>query len=163
MITADQLRLLMAYDQKSGVMTWLVRTSNRVKIGDVVGSSHVQGYREVGVNGRSYLLHRLVWLHVHGSWPSSHIDHVNGDRTDNRIMNLREATRSQNLSNRRATRLNTSGYKGVTWERRRKKWQAQITVRRKLKFLGYFDCVKKAHDAYWKAAQELHGEFANFG
>src|SRR6185369_10895033 len=99
-----------------------------------------QGYWRIFIYGKAYLGHRLVWLYVYGEWPRGDIDHVNRTRSDNRLCNLRVATRSQNLGNMGRRPVNTSGYKGVTWHKRAEKWLAQISVNRKNIYLGLFNC-----------------------
>ena len=100
---------------------------------------------------------------MHGSFPEDMIDHINGSKGDNRIENLRQATRSQNLANQKINSVNTSGLKGVSWRKDRNKWHTQIRVSGKLKHLGYYIDKHEAHVAYCKAADKYHGEFANYG
>lgn len=139
--------------------SWNARFSGRPAF-SVTGQG---GYLYGSILGARYLAHRVAWgLHT-GSWPINCIDHVNGDPSDNRIGNLREATHSQNQHNRVAYKNNTSGYKGVSWNKGACKWQASIRLRGKLRNLGMFNCPKEAHAAYCRAAKELHGEFANGG
>lgn len=118
------------------------------------------GYRNVHFQGRLCLEHRVIWFLYYGVWPKSEIDHINGDRGDNRITNLRLATRSENGQNRKMPANNSSGHKGVTWVRSRKMWQAAINTGHKPKFLGRFATREEAAAAYDKAALEHHGEFA---
>jgi hypothetical protein len=113
--------------------------------------------------GAVYLGHRLVWLYHNGCWPSKFLDHIDGDRENNRIENLREASRTDNNRNVSRQRNNTSGFKGVSLMKRDNVWIAQITVNRKNYYLGRFSTPEEAYAAYCKAAKELHGEFANTG
>ena len=117
----------------------------------------------IKINGRMYMGHRLAWLFVNGGWPENHIDHINEIKNDNRISNLREATSSQNQRNRGAQKNNTSGFKGVSFFKRNGKWKSTICVNSNKKHLGYFDNPEEAHQAYCKASDKYHGEFANFG
>ena len=98
-----------------------------------------------------------------GKWPENDIDHINVARGDNRFSNLREATRSENLRNRGAQKNNTSGFKGVSWQKSSRKWDARINIHGKVVHLGYFDDPEDAYQAYCQAAKELHGEFYNIG
>ena len=120
------------------------------------------GYLQIGINGNLYYAHRLVFLMHHSCLPEQ-VDHIDGNRANNAIENLRPATPSQNQYNVKKQKNNTSGYKGVTWYKKTGKWKAQIGINGKKKNLGYFDCPKKAYEVYCQAANELHKEFANFG
>lgn len=163
MITAEEIRARLDYDPETGVFTYKYAVARCIKVGFVAGAIDTSGHRQIKVFGRGYSAHRLAWLYVHGEWPALHIDHINGVKDDNRIANLRLATRSQNLHNRKNLRNNTSGYKGVSWNRTLKKYQAYIGCNGKIKHLGFFEKAKDAHDAYCVAALRLHGEFANPG
>lgn len=112
---------------------------------------------EIGINGRSYLAHRLAWLFVHGQWPDAEIDHKNGDRTDNRLCNLRCVTRQHNLMNQRRPRSNnTTGYLGVCVDRERGAFQARVQVSGRAHHLGRFDTPEAAHAAYVAAKRRMH-------
>lgn len=91
------------------------------------------------------------------------VDHIDGDGLNNRRNNLRPATNAQNVRNSRKRTTNTSGFKGVSWNKEHRKWRAEIMARGKKKFLGLFNTAEEAHKAYCEAAEQLHGEFANFG
>ena len=154
----QELREVVDYDQGAGIFRWKQhRCSNLV--GQICGNLHHTGYTRISIKKKSYLAHRLAWFYVHGVWPSE-IDHRNGRKSDNRIANLRSATRNKNLANKPKHPLNTSGYKGVIWEKRRRKWMAIISVNGKQKYLGLFDDPKVAHGAYCAAAVQAFGEFA---
>ena len=160
MITPERLRELLRYEPQTGLFWWLIRTSNRVNMGKPAGSFDRYGYRCIRIDRRDYRAHRLAWLHVYGAWPSDCLDHINGERSDNRIGNLREATNSENQHNRGKSSNNTSGFKGVTWHASESKWQAQIGINGKIKYLGKFTCKHAAHAAYCDAATQHHKEFA---
>ena len=135
---------------------WKVDKGVKVKAGDRAGSLSGTGYIHVEVDLHTYMGHRLAWFYVHGEWPREHIDHINGESSDNRIANLREATRFQNHQNRKKAISNTSGYTGVTWNKQRSKWTAQISVNKQQIHLGYFAEVEDAAAARVKAKAELH-------
>lgn len=156
MLTSERLRELLDYDPETGVFTWRVNASSRAQVGSVAGSPKAKGYRGIRVEGRSYYEHRLAWLHIHGEWPASHMDHINGVRDDNRLVNLREATATENQQNRIADKRNTSGVLGVSWCSRDGKWLAQIRLDGKRKYLGRFDTVEEAGAAYAEAKKQLH-------
>jgi hypothetical protein len=94
-LTAERLREILGYDPETGLFTRLVRTG-RIRAGEVAGTAHSRGYRSIVIDGRVYLSHRLAWLYVHGEWPPEQIDHINRNRADNRLVNLRAAKQSQN-------------------------------------------------------------------
>jgi hypothetical protein len=100
---------------------------------------------------------------THGVWPAAEIDHVNGVSSDNRLVNLREATAAENRCNRGATVNNRTGFKGVSWHKRCRKYQARIKVRGKDTYLGLFTSPEEAHAAYQSAVYDFHGAFANPG
>ena len=160
-MTQDELKEILDYDPETGIFRWKVSKNQHAKIGEVAGTLHPSGYRYVKINEKPYPEHRLAWLYVYGKWPEDMIDHINGFKDDNRIENLREATRSENFCNRTKYNNNTSGIKGVCWHKISKKWQARIRINNKNKHLGLFDSPEEAYEAYCKAAKELHGEFAN--
>lgn len=118
-------------------------------------------YFRVRVNGIIYYTHRIVYFFAFGVDPGKlHIDHIDGNGQNNDPANLRLATNSENMRNQGATKINTSGFKGVSWHKRDKKWHPQIKLHGKKHHLGYYDTLEEAHAAYVRAAEELHGEFA---
>jgi len=125
------------------------------KAGTIDGS----GYWQTGIKGRYFKNHRLIFLMHHGYLPNV-IDHIDGNKTNNKIENLREATRSQNNCNTKISSKNTSGIKGVSWVEKFKKWRARIYVEKKMYHLGYFEDFEDAVKASKKARQELHKNFA---
>ncbi len=160
MITAEELRNVLSYDPETGVFVWLVR-SGRCGAGSVAGSikkRRSSAHVRIHVFGTQYYAHRLAWLYMTGKWPELKIDHVNNDGTDNRFINLRLATSSQNGGNSRKPNTNTSGIKGVRFEDG--KWRAQLCVEGMRLHIGLFNCPTAAHIAYCKAAKEYFGEFA---
>lgn len=125
-------------------------------------SISTQGYVEAKIFGKSVLLHRLIAEKI-GLDTKNCIDHINGNKKDCRRCNLRAASYCQNLWNSTKKSTNTSGYKGVSLNKRRNKWSAYITTNGKRKFLGNFNTPELAYQAYCEAANKYHGEFANFG
>lgn len=163
MITAERLRQMLDYDPATGVFTWRVKPCRNVRAGDSAGAQRKDGYWRIGVAGEKHLAHRLAWLHVHGRWPDEDIDHINGDPGDNRLANLRECSRSQNLANRRRGTNNASGHKGVFWCSTNQKWAARLTFAGKQVHLGLFGSLEDASAAYARGAREHYGEFYNCG
>lgn len=158
-LTAQRLRSILDYDSESGEFTW---RGGRVGIrpGSKAGSfNNPNGSLRIKVDGRLYCLHRLAWLYVHGRWPVEFLDHINRDRSDNRIKNLRECSKSQNLHNMR--RNPRSGFKGVRMERSGR-WSCKIIAFGKRYHIGTFDTREEAFEAYKEKAREVHGEFACF-
>lgn len=165
MLTQARLKELLHYEPETGVFTWLVTRRSyggKISIGSVAGNPTFYGYRQIGADGCRYPSHRLAWLYIHGEMPKEHIDHINGIRDDNRIENLREANRFENLSNRGKNKNNTSGYKGVWFNKKLGKWIAGITCNRKVIHIGVFDTPELAYESYCLKALELNGEFAKF-
>lgn len=155
-----RLKELFNYNINTGNFIRKISVSNKTKIGDIAGSNN-HGYIRIKIDNKLYSAHRLAWLYVYGEWPSKFVDHINGIKDDNRISNLREATRSQNGMNRTKMTNNKSGYKGVFWDKRANKWKAQIRYNGKFKYLGYFDNIEDAVNIYNENANILHGEFVN--
>lgn len=157
----DLLRQTLAYDPDTGVFTWAVTRrgrNGRSDAGQVAGGlQSAGGYRRISIGGQSYQAHTLAWLWVHGKFPQGDIDHINGQKDDNRIANLRDVSRSVNLQNMRKPRnTNTSGYLGVSLFKRTGKYTAEITINYQKKNLGYFSTAEEASAAYLKAKRELH-------
>jgi len=159
-VTADRLREVLDYDPLTGIFRWRIRPANRMRIGQIAGGGHVKGYRRIRVDGLLYLAHRLAWLFVHGDFPILDIDHIDRNRDNNAIENLRVATTSLNCANSRHRRNNTSGFKGVEWRKAKQKWHAGIMVDGRRLHLGTFDTPEAAHAAYMAAAVKHFGEFA---
>lgn len=158
-LSQARVRELLDYNPDTGIFKWRV-SSARYRPGDIAGTKHIQGYLKCGIDGQRYLMHRLVWLYVHGHFPEADIDHINMNKTDNRMCNLRAATRSQNFANKPRASGNRSGFKGIWLDSRRCKWQARIGVNRTRVHLGTFDTPEAAHAAYAEAAVKYYGDFA---
>lgn len=155
-ITQLELKQVLSYDSATGHFTWLVQ-SGSAKPGHKACVPNAQGYIAIQLQGVKYLAHRLAWLYVHGEWPTAHIDHINGDKTDNSLINLRTATRSANMQNqKKAARNNKSGFMGVHFDKRCKKWLAQIRHSGKNHYLGIFGTPEEANATYLKAKREHH-------
>lgn len=154
----DPIRKMLSYNPDTGELRWLV-SSGTVKAGAIASSVNRLGYGRVKILGKMRAAHRVAWALFHGDFPESEVDHVNGIATDNRIANLRLATRSENQCNRSAHKNNKSGYKGVNWNSGVGKWAARCAVNGKRKHIGYFDDVVDAASAYNRVAAEMHGSF----
>lgn len=155
-ITHQRLKELLRYEAETGKFYWLVDRGWKSKSGMSVGNPASGGYLRIRLDGFDYLAHRLVWFYVNGVWPAHEIDHRNGMRDDNRIVNLREATCGENKQNRTVSKNNTSGFPGVTWKKRERKWVAQIGLNYKHIHLGRFDTADQAALAYIEAKAKYH-------
>lgn len=151
--TPARIREYLNYDPVTGLLTH-VKRPGRLRRGEPATKVDSHGYLKVTIDKRSYKAHRVVWAHVHGEWPAAEIDHINGDRADNRLVNLRLAVHSENGQNRRKASNNRSGITGVS--RKGKRWRAQIGAAGKKVHLGVFDSPEEAAAAYADAKRELH-------
>lgn len=149
------------FEYRDGKLFWIKKVSKKIIAGQRAGAVRPDGYRSICHNGKTYQEHHLVWCIVYGSMPSMLIDHVNGVRDDNRIENIRLADRMQNAANADKWNTNTSGYKGVSFNKRSQKWVAYISVNKRVKHLGSFDTVEAAKTAHQSATKMYCGEFAN--
>lgn len=159
MLTQARLKELLHYDRKTGVFTSLVDAPKRPKGTVVAGCTQRDGYVLICVGGRRYLAHRLAWFYVTGCWPRE-LDHKDRVKTNNRVSNLRECSRAQNIHATGLTARNTSGFKGVFKRQGRESWMVRIRVDGNLVGLGEFKCPKQGAHAYDKAAKRFFGPFA---
>jgi hypothetical protein len=167
MLTQARLMEVLDCDPETGIFTWQIQPGSRSDmVGKRAGYNGPGRYRSITVDGVGYLEHRLLWLYVHGKFPADQLDHINMNKSDNRIENLREATNSQNQRNRKS-RKGSDGWgrlKGAQWNHRDKRWVAQAALDNgKTTYLGSFDTEAEAHAAYCEAAKKCYGEFFNPG
>lgn len=158
-ITQERVRALLDYNADTGVFTWKVRRGCR-SAGSIAGCLHESAAYKcivIRVDGALEKAHRLAWLHVHGLTPDI-IDHINRDATDNRLANLRVATRAQNQANSKRPKQMSSPYRGVTYGYNG--YTAQISHKNKSVYLGRFKTAEEAYVAWCKAAKKLRGDFA---
>lgn len=154
MITQEHLKSLYHYDPDTGLFTSIKERRNWKK-GRVAGT--VNEYIIIRIDEVGYRAHRLAWLYMTGEFPEAQIDHINGDKLDNRFSNLRPCNTSENSQNILKPRADCkSGYKGVAWRQRNKKFHATIRVKGRGIHLGYFDTAEDAHKAYLEAKYEHH-------
>lgn len=175
-ITAEYVRQILDYNPGTGEFTWKERTPDMFKQGSrrhadiscrswntryawkMAGRINNQGYAEIVVNYRFCQAHRLAWLYMTDKWPFADIDHIDGNRANNRYANLREATRPENLWNMGISPKNTSGFKGVSPHMG--KWRATIMKNYRQTYLGDFDSIEEAAEAVRRERASLHGDFA---
>ena len=150
---------LLSYDPETGEFRWKVGRPGASK-GSLAGGLRPDGYRKIRVDRRQVLAHRLAFMIAHGRDPVGEIDHVNRVKSDNRLANLREATKSQNGANKQTSRRAPHGLKGISRAKPENRWRACIRKDGKFFHLGVFDTPEAAHAAYVDAARRLHGEFA---
>lgn len=174
--TAEFIRQILDYNPKTGELFWKARKAEMFQVvtdtpekacktwntqfaGKRVGTRHTLGYLRVSIYDVSYYCHRLAWIHFYGFEPRGQIDHANGDKTDNRITNLRDANNQQNSANKRVLANNILGVKNVrrTDEGR---FRSTIYVDSAPIHLGIFDTIEEASAAYAKAARKHFGKFA---
>jgi hypothetical protein len=161
MITQDFLKEHFSYDADTGILTrkkFIHAKHGSLKIGDKVGVKTRSGHLTIKLFEKTYMIHRIIWFYVHGHWPNHDIDHINGIGDDNRIVNLRDVTKSGNLQNMRKAQINnkSSGLLGVYREPATGKYQAKITVNRKPLYLGSYRTKEEAHEVYLQAKRKLH-------
>lgn len=157
-LTAEFVRSILRYEPETGLFFWLV-ARKKDQVGAVAGN---QGnpYRQIKIRGENYLPGRLAWLCIKGEWPKHEIDHKDGDPSNNRWTNLREASRQQNAANRGKHKNNKSGFKGVSWSSRSSRWYATIQVSGRSLSLGFYKTPEEASAVYQRAAEVYFGEFS---
>ena len=164
MLTQLELKEILTYDPETGIFTRNIQ-KDRDNYGLISGACNWYGhsyYISISIKGKGYRAHRLAWLYQYGSFPSQHIDHIDGDGANNRISNLRDVSAKDNHRNKKLRIDNKYGIPGVCWEKSRKSWCAYICVNRKRKTLKYtrdfFEacCIRKA-------AEIFHGYHPNHG
>ncbi len=155
-LTAERLRQLLSYDKEAGVFKWRIKPAKKIRIGDFAGWQAGKGYIGLTLDGSKYKAHRVAWLYCYGAWPNIQIDHINRNRGDNRIANLREVTPAQNQQNTGPKKNSTSEFKGVSLQSSTGKWVAQIRINGKSTYLGLFELPEQAAAAYSKAAAKYH-------
>lgn len=154
-LTKQELDQWLTYEPETGVFVWCV-SRGKARAGSVAGRINNKGYRTIGIRGKCYQAHRLAWLLVYGEWPTKDLDHVNQIKDDNRIVNLRQATASENMQNRSLYANSSSGYRGVHWNKWASRWEARIRISGKLIHLGRFATKESAYAAYQIAAAKMH-------
>ena len=155
--------MLEMFSYADGKLYWRKKISRKTVVGNEAGTIRkTDGYRQIMINRCTYRTHRLIYLYHHG-WLPEFIDHINQNMADNRIENLRSATRVENSFNSKIRSDNTSGVKGVTWCKNKRKWLARLYADKKCVYFQRFENMKDAIDAVTKARPKYHGQFASEG
>ena len=158
----ERVRELLRYCPTTGKLFWKTYRNSQARAGQEAGHiSKQEGYRVIGLDRKLMQAHRIIWFIHYGQWPQNQIDHINHDRTDNRISNLREVSQIENLHNKSKCRNNSSGHTGV-YLTPEGKWKARICVRSKMLNLGTFADFSKAVSVR-KAAEVQHNFHSNHG
>lgn len=162
MLTQTELKELLAYDADKGVFYWKVHRRPQSPVGSVAGWKSGKNALRIELKGKNYLIHRLAWFYVHGTWPIQ-IDHRNGDRSDNRLCNLREANNSENQANMSAKSNNTTGHRGISLRRKTYIVQLYKTANgQKKKVSRRFNNLESAIQFSVQQSKQLHGEYSFF-
>jgi len=148
------------FEYKNGEIFWKTKVGNK-KIGDKAGCTNSLGYEKVIFRKKEYLVHRIVFA-LHNGFMPKMLDHIDGNKTNNKIENLREATKKENGYNRKLNKNNKSGIKGINWHKNNNKWQVSINVDGKQKYLGCFKDIEIAKKVIELNRVEHHKNFARF-
>ena len=157
----EKLKSSLSYNPETGEFKRISPKFGNASKTDFVGRIIDSGYLVISIGNVRYRAHRIAWKMHYGVEPDSFIDHINQDKADNRIDNLRSADKSQNMMNRPAQKNNKLGVKGVHWDNKNKRYIAQIKTPDGRKWLGRFKDVESASNAYVKASKTYHGEFSH--
>lgn len=161
-ISQSDLKSVLSYDPDTGIFRWLDRLSIRISINKIAGSNNGNGYIRLRIRGVQYHAHRLAFLYMTGSFPPEEVDHVDGDRSNNRWSNLRSVSHRDNCKNQRPRKKAILAPVGVHWDRARGKWMSSIRMNGKNKHLGRFDDISDAIEAR-KAAEQKYSFHENHG
>ena len=158
MLLQNRLKELLCYNESTGVFKWL-HSKGTSKAGNVAGRL-INGYRVIKIDGQSYFAHRLAWLYAYGNFPERHIDHINRNKDDNSIINLRDVSREANQHNHGKRADNTSGYRGVWFNKARNKYEARVRFNGKRILIGYFLNPEDASKAYENKKSDINSLLA---
>ena len=160
MITQKELKEILYYNQDTGEFFWKISPRYDVNVGDKAGYNH-NGYTRLTIKCKKYLTHRLAWLYVYGEFPTGDIDHIDNNRNNCKINNLRIANKSNNVHNRKIQANNTSGVKGVLWSKAAKKWMVRVGINNDRMYFGVWEDLEFAELVAQEARAKYHGEFTN--
>jgi hypothetical protein len=158
-MTLTQEILLEAFEYKEGILYWKNPTSRSVKIGNEVGCKNSNGYRLASIKGKYIQTHRAIFLMHYGYLPE-YVDHIDGNKSNNKVENLRAVTKAQNAWNSKLPSTNKSGIRGVSWNKQTNKWRVAINVNGRAIHLGRFSDIKDAQKVIESARIQYHGQYA---
>jgi hypothetical protein len=163
LLTLDFLNRILSYNPETGMFTNMVYRGNRAPEGSIAGTLTSLGYIKIKINGTLYLAHRLAWFIFYKEWPIGDLDHIDTERCNNAISNLRLASRSQNICNSPLRSSNKSGIKGVSWDRQSGKWNAKVAGYGRCGHVGRFESKEEAAAAVRHAREITHQNFTHHG
>lgn len=156
-LAGDVLRTLLHYEPETGTFRWLVKPAPRYRAGQTVGTPDKDRYLRVQIRGRTYKLHRLAFLYMRDAWPQGQVDHIDGNKTNNRWGNLRDVDQATNQQNRRSPQRGAAiGLLGVYRKKGNRKFTARISIGGRRVGLGSYETPQAAHDAYLRAKRAYH-------
>lgn len=155
-LTHARLLELLKYNPDTGIFTWKVSRGPH-KVDSIAGNLQTNGYYQIRIDYKLYLAHRLAWFYCFQEWPEGIIDHIDRDSTNNILDNLRDVSQKENTYNIGISSHNTSGYKGVSFNKSRNKYEAYISINNRKKNLGLFSTAEAAKEAYDKAVKDYRG------
>lgn len=161
-IPIETAKTFFSYDPDTGEIRYRLRRGKCV-VGTIIKCRTDSGHIVFGFERKHIRVHRLAWALTTGEWPVHEVDHINGDASDNRWCNLRQATHAENMKNMKVPRTNKTGFKGVSWDSQSRCFQAHIKANGVNYRLGRYRKAEDAHEAYKAASLRLHGEFGNHG
>jgi len=161
-ITQKELKNILHYNPKNGVFIWSKKISKKINTGDIAGDVNKRGYCRIGIRGKKYASHILAWIYIYGEAPENDLDHIDHNKTNNKISNLRIVTPSENAMNQTMSKANKSGFNGVVWNKKAGKWMVQIAFERNQIYLGIYDDIHDAIEVR-KEANIKYGFHTNHG
>lgn len=156
MITQDELKYRLHYDTETGIFKKIADSKNTYKKCKVIGHIKKDRYIGITIDKVAYYAHRLAWLYIYGEFPKEYLDHIDGNRANNSLNNLRESTNAENQQNRAVNKNNKSRYTGVCFCKYNNKWRTEIRSNNKKTNLGYFSTAELASESYKEAKKILH-------
>ena len=160
-MSITQADVLEFFQYEDGKLFWKKRSANRTVVGSQISFVENTGYIRVRFKGKHYGIHQIIFLMHYGYIPE-HVDHVDGEKLNNKIENLRAATKSENALNKKVRCDSASGIKNVHWYEPLKKWRVAVSINKKRKHIGYFDDLELAELVSIEAREKFHGAFSSF-